>query len=101
MPSVRGSLPAVGSSADFLPATLATVTCVATYLCLRAVLERALRAKARVLFSRPDDGGRTEGHVLARAALRHFDWAHTLRSSIRTWRQNLWEMEQLAGVLIR
>jgi hypothetical protein len=56
---------------------------MAVHLLVRFGLDRLLDWRQRLLFRRPDALGRTEGHLLARAALAHFDEAHTLRSCLQ------------------
>ena len=114
-----------------LPATLiATCVCILLHLLLRFGLESSLHKRVMILFRRPDSSGRTEGHLVARAALTHFDERHTLRSCLQicarlglhhtshttrspphgrlslslytpTGRYNLWEMEQLIALMKR
>ena len=84
-----------------LPTLMAAGACMLCHLFVRSMLERLHARRARLLFRRPDERGRTEGHVVARAALAHFDTAHTLRSVLRSWWRVAWELERLGGTFRR
>eukprot|EP00966_Prymnesium_polylepis_P237715 5497867-Prymnesium_polylepis.1 len=45
--------------------------------------------------------GMTEGHVVARAALTHFDATHTLQRVLWLWQRNAWYLKDVRGVLAR
>ena len=101
LPPIRFALSGFVGSADPLPILVATFACVAVQLCLRVALEFVFRARSSVLFQRPDLMGRTEGHVLARAALANFDHNHTLHRMLWQWRQSILDMEQLVALVAR
>ena len=101
VPPVRFALSGFIGMADLLPVITATAACVAVQLSLRVALDVVFRARSSVLFQRPDLMGRTEGHVLARAALAHFDHSHNMRRMLRLWQQNIIDMEQLGAFLAR
>ena len=84
-----------------LLALIAALACVCVHVLLRSGLEALHTRRALVLFRRPDERGATEGHVLARAAIAHFDTTHTLRHVLRSWRQIAWELDRLEHVFQR
>ena len=99
-PSIAAPIVASDEPLDPLTLVAATLICILVQLSVRFGVEAALRKRARVLFRRPDTDGRTEGHLLARAALTHFDQTHTLRSCLLLWKRTLQEMEQMTAVLV-
>ena len=101
VPPIRFALSGFIGSTHLLPILAATFACVAVQLCLRVALDFVFRARSTVLFQRPDLMGRTEGHVLARAALANFDHSHTMHRMLWLWRQNIIDMEQLGALLAR
>lgn len=85
----------------WLAPLLSAVACASVHLLARTAFRWLHWRRSLVLFRRPDARGHTEGHVLARAALAHFDSAHTLRTVLRTWRRIAWGLELLETTFAR
>lgn len=101
LPPIRSALPGIAAVHDLLPTVIAIATCILVQVCLQVTLDGLFRVHSSVVKRWPDALGRTEGHVIARAALAHFDEVHTIRSMLLLWRQNVSEMEQLGALLAR
>ena len=97
VPPIRDAIPV--ASLPF--AILAALACVLAHVLLRAAHERLHVQWTLALFRRLDEHGASEGHMLARAALAHFDTAHTLRDVLRSWQRVARQLGRIEATFAR
>ena len=97
VPPIRDAIPV--ASLPF--AILAALACILAHVLLRAAHERFHVQWTLALYRRHDEHGGSEGHMLARAALAHFDAAHTLRDVLRSWQRVARQLGRLEATFAR